>query len=444
VLDRIWPADLLEEATGETAPLADYLKRDLLRIAESANEKLAAVDRAGLSREAREAVELRVINVARAFAVLRVESTVRHFRREPLGLRPDLLAVHGPPTRSAARVAPDSTRHEDAARENTPRDHSAPDSVGPDHVAPLRESLHARRQHATPVTTEPVPDLVPDPVLPVEADPSPPPAPATEFGWNYPDTVDVPPLVMDAEPVRKVDVAPAAPDSTYGEAKITSPAVESAEQRVKRLMRYVARQEPGLRWGACDRDGATLLVTDLAYGWIPPGIHLPPGVELLAPQRRDGTVATFLHDTVVSALYAPGESLGGISRSEEPTTPSDTPRLLYMPDDLGAQLVTATQGRTGLPRLTHALAAAVADGAAIPEAEIDVLRVHLDTARYQLLGSYPGLDQALLLNCLLLAATEAIATGDPVAANYRFAWFRALSDPGPIGGTSRSGAPSAR
>ncbi|MGH3552441.1 MAG: DUF5631 domain-containing protein, partial [Mycobacterium sp.] len=36
---------------------------------------------------------------------------------------------------------------------------------------------------------------------------------------------------------------------------------------------------------------------------------------------------------------------------------------------------------------------------------------------------------ALLLNCLLLAATEGIASGDPVIANYHFAWFQVLSAP---------------
>jgi hypothetical protein len=58
-----------------------------------------------------------------------------------------------------------------------------------------------------------------------------------------------------------------------------------------------------------------------------------------------------------------------------------------------------------------------------------VLRVHLDTARYRLLGQYPDVDPALLLNCLLLAATEAMVIGDYVAANYHFAWFLKLSAP---------------
>jgi hypothetical protein len=42
---------------------------------------------------------------------------------------------------------------------------------------------------------------------------------------------------------------------------------------------------------------------------------------------------------------------------------------------------------------------------------------------------YPDVDPGLFLNCLLLAATEAAVTGDPVAANYHLAWFQKLSAP---------------
>ncbi len=37
-----------------------------------------------------------------------------------------------------------------------------------------------------------------------------------------------------------------------------------------------------------------------------------------------------------------------------------------------------------------------------------------------------GGSDPLLLNCMLLAATERSVTGDPIAANYHFAWFREL------------------
>jgi len=69
------------------------------------------------------------------------------------------------------------------------------------------------------------------------------------------------------------------------------------------------------------------------------------------------------------------------------------------------------------------MAKAGAAGTGILDAEIDILRVYLDTSRYQLLAQYPDVDAGLLLNCLLLAATEGIATGNLVNANYHFAWF---------------------
>ena len=77
----------------------------------------------------------------------------------------------------------------------------------------------------------------------------------------------------------------------------------------------------------------------------------------------------------------------------------------------------------------HSLARAAAAGTRVAEDEIDLLRVHLDTARYQLLSQYPNVDPPLLLNCLLLAATEGAVTADPISANYHLAWFKKLGAP---------------
>jgi hypothetical protein len=74
----------------------------------------------------------------------------------------------------------------------------------------------------------------------------------------------------------------------------------------------------------------------------------------------------------------------------------------------------------------HTLARAAAAGTGVVEEEVDLLRVHLDTARYQLVIQYPNVDPALLLNCLLLAATEGAVTADPISAHYHLAWFRKL------------------
>jgi hypothetical protein len=56
------------------------LKADLQKIVDSANEEIVSIRRAQLTDPIRQAEEARVINAARAFAVQRVESTVRHLR----------------------------------------------------------------------------------------------------------------------------------------------------------------------------------------------------------------------------------------------------------------------------------------------------------------------------------------------------------------------------
>jgi hypothetical protein len=204
---------------------------------------------------------------------------------------------------------------------------------------------------------------------------------------------------------------------------------ESERERLERLLKFVARQEPGLRWAIGNReDGTTLLVTDLAHGWIPPGITLPADVRLLGPGRRTGTATALLGQTSLLATYAPGDPLGWAT-DYDVTDTSSQPRELPAVDDLGWVLGEATHWRDGLPRMVNTMAKAGAAGTGILDAEIDILRVYLDTSRYQLLAQYPDVDPGLLLNCLLLAATEGIATKNQVNANYHFAWFQMLSAP---------------
>jgi hypothetical protein len=198
---------------------------------------------------------------------------------------------------------------------------------------------------------------------------------------------------------------------------------------LQRLLAFVARQQPGVRWAiGTFADGRTLLVTDIANGWIPSGIELPTGVHLLEPDRRTGTATSMLGTPTESAAYSPGDRLGWASDFGA-TDASVQPRELAAVDDLGWQLSEATHWRDGLPRMANTLAKAGSSGTGVVDAEIDLLRVHLDTLRYQLLAQYPATDSALVLNCMLLAATEGIATGDTVSANYHYSWFRALSAP---------------
>lgn len=170
-------------------------------------------------------------------------------------------------------------------------------------------------------------------------------------------------------------------------------------------------------------DGTTVLVTDVAHGWIPPGIALPEGVRLLAPARRAGRAPELVGITTCCKTYTPGDSLRRAVDSTAPTS-SVQPRALPAIAGLSVELGIATQRHDGLPKIVHAMATAAGNGAAAEE--VDLLRVHVDTALHHVLAQYPRVDPALLLNCMLLAATERSVTGDPIAANYHFAWFREL------------------
>ena len=338
VIGEFWPAEL-STTTGETSALAKRLRDDLQRIADSANNELMTIRRSGMISSAQQAQEARVIDVTRALAQRRVESTMRDVR-------------------------------------GSARDAWAPAAPGPD----------VGRDEA-PVETGawtvgvPAPNVAPSPAT-TEA----------QFTWT--------PEVA-AEP-------------------------ESDGERLRRLLAFVTRQEPRLSWAVGDQvDGTTLLVTDLAYGWIPPGITLPEGVRLLEPERRGSGITALTINSTRSAKYAPGDSLTW-SADFVATKSSSQPRELPMVDDLGRHLAAATNLRNGLPRTAQALARAAAGGTDVADDEIDLLRVHLDTALCQVLVQYPEADPALLLNCLLLAATECIVTGDPISANYHFAWFQKL------------------
>lgn len=321
VLGDLWPAEL-QQVTAETASLAGYLNSDLRRIADSANDKLQAISRDGLVGPVRQAAETRVISAARAFATLRIESTLRQLRNE---------------------TAPSPTEH--------PGVHRAP----------------------------PPTEAIPKPLIDEPAE------------LNYP-----------AE-------------------------AQTDEQLLRRLLEFVARQEPRLRWAVgIHPDGSTVLVTDLACGWIPSGVELPTGARLLEPGRRTGNAAALLSGATRIESYAPGDRLG-LPSDFGPTESSNQPRKLPIVDDLGGTLSAAIGGRDGLPQIVGTLATAGAAGARVVGAELDLLRVHLDTARYLLLAQYPDIDTGVLLNCLLLAATAAIVTGDEASANYHLAWFQALS-----------------
>jgi hypothetical protein len=426
VTGGLWPAEL-STVTADTAPLVKYLKADLQRIVNSANDELKSIRCAGLTDSTRQAEEARVINDARAFAARRVESTVRHLQKmkskTPTEYRP-VNGVDDTEKTTRFKLAPPRPP------ETSPTDTPAPPSPEQDHrpAAPVEEpdAWVPAAAEFTPPTTEP------DTAEPATSEP--------RHALHSDDTEvleeiatllkEITPLAREpVEPPPPVVPAPSPPPVVReAEPEPVEPA-ESERERLERLLKFVARQEPGLRWAVGIReDGTTLLVTDLAHGWIPPGLTLPAEVRLLEPGRRAGTAAALLGQTTSWASYAPGDALGWAA-DYDVTDTSAQPRELPAVDDLGWVLGEATHWRDGLPRLVNTLAKAGAAGTGIVDAEIDILRVYLDTSRYQVLAQYPDVDPGLLLNCLLLAATEGMATKNLVNANYHFAWFQMLSAP---------------
>lgn len=573
VVGGLWPAEL-STITAENATLADYLKTDLQRIADSANEQLKMVKRAGLADLARQAQEARVIDEARGRAVRRVESTIRQLHAAKAGviagyLRPEATEPQSSdmdqtqvipavpnsrpseaPTRDVRRprwrvadkpapsmpqggdeaeapvhdtavekkaAAPDmeetqvipfvtelepvveptanaepdwgpvaNGRHhleveEPATEQDQPEwgsDIDAADGVAgapmeetqvipaitepeavvdePDSHQIAEDDIPATSMEATQVIpaiteAEPVVDeavangrhhAVPEEPAPAQDEaqqPAQQPEPAEDSVASMEETQVIPVITEPAPVVDEPAEGPASQDEPDAPQE---PAARPLRQkdiaatsfdtdRLNRLLEFVVRQESRLNWAVGDLlDGTTVLVTDLAHGWIPAGINLPAGVRLLEPERRTGRVSALIGDAARVVTYAPGDSL---RRSPDFTATKSSlePRELPPISDLARVLSETTRRFDGLPRIVQRLADAAAAEAVVIDQEVDVLRVHLDTARYQLLVQYPTVNPALLLKCLLMAATEGIASGDTVSANYHLAWYQKLATEAP-------------
>ncbi len=164
-----------------------------------------------------------------------------------------------------------------------------------------------------------------------------------------------------------------------GAAAGVASAASTARARLQRLIEAVARQEPRLAWAAGDRsDGTSILVTDLASGWIPPGIDIPTGLQLHAPAPRRGDLEALLGEVNAAASYAPLHYLPPEDKEPVPTSPRA--RQGPVVEDLGWELGQATKWRDGLPRLAHTLAGAASRGTGVDEKEIELLQQSLTTS----------------------------------------------------------------
>jgi hypothetical protein len=200
----------------------------------------------------------------------------------------------------------------------------------------------------------------------------------------------------------------------------------TARARLQRLVAAVARQQPRLAWAAGDRpDETTVLATDLASGWIPPGIEIPAALTLLSPERRRGDLETLLGEVSIAVAYTP---IHHVPADDEPVPTSPRPRQVPEIDELGWELGQATQWRDGLPRLAHTLAKAASAGTGVLDSEVELLHEHLAAVSSRVLDNYPGeVGPHDVGNWQLLAAIDALAAGDKRTATYHFAWFQACS-----------------
>lgn len=266
--------------------------------------------------------------------------------------------------------------------------------------------------------------------------PSPPPlsaAPASapvhpssgQAGTSHPPVVRQTPAPTKsiAAPGAGIEVAVA---TATGAAAGAASADTTAKTRLQRLVAAVARQQPRLAWAAGDRsDHTTVLATDLASGWIPPGIAIPAAVTLLPPKRRRNKLEAMLGEVSNAATYTP---VHHVPVDNEPPPTSTRPRQAPHNDELGWQLSNATQWRDGLPRLAHTLAKAASAGTGVLDTEKDLLDEHLEAISTKVLDDYPDhVNPHDVGNWQLLAAIEALVASDKTAANYHFAWFKACN-----------------
>lgn len=207
------------------------------------------------------------------------------------------------------------------------------------------------------------------------------------------------------------------------------------QQRLQRLVEAVARQEPRISWAAGLRDDGTttLIVTDLAGGWIPPHVRLPAHVTLLEPaaRRRDANVVDLLGAVVVAAAHEHNTYVAE-SDPDAPTLSGDRPARSAAPqvDELGPALVEAVRRRDGLPRIAQAVATPAVRKTGVLENEIRLLRSCIVDIQNSVLTAYPDHEAAAVGDWMLLAAIEALIDGHEYLANYHVAWFATISHQG--------------
>ncbi|AEF34064.1 conserved hypothetical protein [Mycolicibacter sinensis] len=203
-------------------------------------------------------------------------------------------------------------------------------------------------------------------------------------------------------------------------------------QDLQRKVDAVARQAPNLAWAAGLRDDetTTVVVTDLAGGWIPPTVTLPPGVTLLEPaHRRSGTSAVDLLGAVIAAATHEPNTYITEADPHDPPVPGTGERARYGQhvDELGPTLIDVAGSSTRLPRIVQTVAQAMARRSGVADNEVDLFRqVVADTAA-RVLSAYPEHAPRDVADWMLLAAVDALIDGSEELARYHLAWHETVA-----------------
>src|SRR6516165_1198931 len=302
------------------------------------------------------------------------------------------------------------------------------------------------------------------PMTPLTGSPATPAGPLPAYGSDLrPPVVAAPSMSAPTAPVSGSPVAPSVSTSSSAGSPLmstvhrtaagragTGPAVPPAasalsaatgavagdatrrgaeQHRLQRLVDAVARQAPGLSWAAGLRDdGTTLLVTDIACGWVPPNVKIPVGGNRrLEPalRRSDAGVVDLLGAVTAAAVHQPNGFIAK-PRPDDPALTGDrAARSGPEVDELGPTLVEAVRRRDGLPRVAQTLAQAATRGTGVTEKEIDLLQKEQESAYHKAMDDPHDLSR--VADWMLLAAIGALIDGHESLAHYHVAWYEAVS-----------------
>lgn len=202
-------------------------------------------------------------------------------------------------------------------------------------------------------------------------------------------------------------------------------------QDLQRKVDAVARQAPHLAWAAGLRDDetTTVLATDLAGGWIPPNVELPPGLTLLDPahRRRDTSAVELLGAVIAAAAHQPNTYITDAGPNDPIPGSGERARYGQHVDELGPTLIEIAGTNASLPRIVQTVARATARGSGVADNETALFRQVVVGTQTRVLSAYPEHAPRDVADWMLLAAIDALIEGSAELARYHLAWYQAVA-----------------